>query len=83
MTSDVSPLPLSSSAAARCASFRASSKPRKENIYNKYYQVEYLGNIKNQHVGWLNIPIERMKELTRESININYPQLVMKVIDQS
>lgn len=47
--------------------------PRKENIYNKYYQVEYLGNIKNQHVGWLNIPIERMKELTRESININYP----------
>ena len=36
--------------------------PRKEHSYNKYYQVEYLGNVKPQHVGWLNLPIERMKE---------------------
>jgi len=47
--------------------------PRKENIYNKYYQVKYLGNVKDQHVGWLNLPIERMKELTKNSIDKNEP----------
>jgi bleomycin hydrolase len=47
--------------------------PRKENPYNKYYQVQYLGNVKDQHVGWLNLPIERLKELTAQSINANKP----------
>ena len=47
--------------------------PRKENIYNKFYQVEFLGNVKKQHVGWLNLPIERMKELTTISIDKNQP----------
>jgi bleomycin hydrolase len=47
--------------------------PRKENVYNKYYQVEFLGNVKKQHVGWLNLPIERMKELTALSIDKNQP----------
>jgi len=47
--------------------------PRKENIYNKFYQVEFLGNVKKQHIGWLNLPIERMKELTSQSIDKNKP----------
>lgn len=47
--------------------------PRKENIYNKFYQVEFLGNVKKQHVGWLNLPVERMKELTSLSIDKNQP----------
>ena len=47
--------------------------PRKENPYNKYYQVQYLGNIKDQHVGWLNLPIDRLKELTKQSIDQNKP----------
>ncbi len=42
--------------------------PRKENLYNKYYQVQYLGNVKNQHVGWLNVDSSRLKELTVNSI---------------
>jgi bleomycin hydrolase len=47
--------------------------PRKENPYNKYYQVKYLGNVLDQHVGWLNLPIERLKELTKKSIDNNEP----------
>ncbi len=47
--------------------------PRKENPYNKYYQVKYLGNVKDQHVGWLNLPIDRLKDLTKQSINKNLP----------
>ena len=47
--------------------------PRQENIYNKFYQVEFLGNVKKQHVGWLNLPIERMKELAAISIDKNEP----------
>ena len=47
--------------------------PRKENPYTKYYQVEYLGNVKDQHVGWLNIPMNRMKEMTMKSIRENQP----------
>jgi bleomycin hydrolase len=47
--------------------------PREKNPYYKYYQVEYLGNIKDQHVGWLNLPIERLNELTKNSINNNQP----------
>ena len=47
--------------------------PRQENPYNKYYQVEYLGNVFDQHVGWINLPIDRMKNLTKQSIDTNYP----------
>lgn len=47
--------------------------PRQKNPYNKYYQVEYLGNVMDQHVGWLNLPIERLNELTKNSINDNQP----------
>lgn len=46
--------------------------PRKENDYNKYYEVRYLGNTKDQHVGWLNLPMRRVKELTKKSIDENY-----------
>ena len=46
--------------------------PRKENPYNTYYQIEYIGNVKNQHVGWINVDISRLKELTINSINDNY-----------
>jgi bleomycin hydrolase len=42
--------------------------PRIEHSYGKYYQVEYLGNIKKQHVGWLNLPMNRVMELTQRSI---------------
>lgn len=47
--------------------------PRPENLYYKYYQIELLGNVMEQHVGWLNLPIERMKELTKNSIDDNQP----------
>ena len=47
--------------------------PRREHPYNKYYQVKYLGNIMNQHVGWINVPIERLNELTQLSIDSNQP----------
>ena len=40
--------------------------PRHEHPYNKYYQVQFLGN-----TGWLNLPIQRMKELAIESIDKN------------
>jgi len=45
--------------------------PRKENPFNKYYQVQYLGNVKDQHVGWLNVDMKRLKEMTVKSINDN------------
>jgi bleomycin hydrolase len=47
--------------------------PRIENDYYKYYQVEHLGNIKEQHVGWINLPVNRLKELTKNSIDDNQP----------
>jgi len=47
--------------------------PRSAHPYNKYYQVEYLGNVLDTHVGWINLPIERLKELTKASINSNLP----------
>lgn len=45
--------------------------PRKENPYGKYYQIQYLGNVKDQHVGWLNVDMPRLKELTVSSIKDN------------
>lgn len=47
--------------------------PRPENPYDNYYQVEFLGNVKNQHVGWLNVEIKRIEELTKLSIDKNTP----------
>ena len=47
--------------------------PRKENEYNKYYQVKYLGNVLDQHVGWLNVPMDRLKELAKKSIDNKQP----------
>ncbi len=47
--------------------------PRKEHPFNKYYQVKYLGNVMDQHVGWINVPIERLNELVKDSIDSNQP----------
>lgn len=47
--------------------------PRKENTYGKYYQVKYLGNVLHQHVGWLNVPMDRLKLLAKNSIDNKYP----------
>jgi bleomycin hydrolase len=47
--------------------------PRPQNPYNNYYQVEFLGNVKNRHIGWLNIEMNRMEELTKNSLDKNMP----------
>jgi bleomycin hydrolase len=47
--------------------------PRKQYPYYKMYEVEFLGNVKDQHVGWLNLPMKRLKELTKISIDSNLP----------
>jgi len=47
--------------------------PRKENPFNKFYQVKYLGNVKDRHVGWLNFDMRRMNELTKKSIDNKQP----------
>ncbi len=47
--------------------------PRQSNPYDKYYQVEYLGNVFDTHVGWINLPIDRLKQLTKASIDANLP----------
>jgi len=47
--------------------------PRQSNPYNQYYQVEYLGNTQDAHVGWINLPIDRVKQLTKLSIDTNVP----------
>lgn len=47
--------------------------PRVEHAYNKFYQVEYLGNVMDQHVGWINLPMNRLKELIKQSIDLNEP----------
>lgn len=47
--------------------------PREEHPYNNYYQIQYLGNVYNQHVGWLNVDIERLKKMTTDSIDLKIP----------
>ena len=47
--------------------------PRQSNPYNQYYQVEYLGNVFDSHVGWINLPVTRLKELAKSSIDANLP----------
>jgi len=47
--------------------------PRSEHPFNRYYQVEFLGNVMDQHVGWINLEIDRLKQLTQESIDSGQP----------
>tara|TARA_B100000524_G_scaffold348059_1_gene251459 strand:+ start:4623 stop:5969 length:1347 start_codon:yes stop_codon:yes gene_type:complete len=47
--------------------------PRKENPYLKYYQVKYLGNVYDRHVGWINMEMERINQLTKNSIDSKIP----------
>lgn len=47
--------------------------PRKNNPYNNYYQIKYLGNVHDKHVGWLNLEMKRLNELTKASIDKKYP----------
>ena len=47
--------------------------PRKSNPYNKLYNVKYLGNVKDQHVGWLNLDMRRLNELTKKAIDNKHP----------
>jgi len=47
--------------------------PRQENPYYNKYMIRYLGNTSDLHVNWINLPIERLKELTKLSINNNQP----------
>ena len=46
---------------------------RKENPYNKYYQVKYLGNVYDKHVGWINLNMDRINQLTKNSIDDKMP----------
>lgn len=43
--------------------------PRQNHPYEKYFQVEFLGNVFDKHVGWINLPINRMKYLVQNSIS--------------
>jgi len=45
--------------------------PRKNNPYNQSYVVEFLGNVVNEEVRHLNLPIDRLKELVKKSIDNN------------
>jgi bleomycin hydrolase len=47
--------------------------PRPQHPYNNYYQVEFLGNVKNQHVGWINVEMSRIEELTKKALDQNIP----------
>jgi len=47
--------------------------PRKENPYYEHYKVKYLSNIYDKHVEWINLPMKRLIELTKLSIDDNQP----------
>lgn len=47
--------------------------PRQEHPYNKYYRVKYLGNVRDSMVGWINVPIDRMLNLTKQMIDQGQP----------
>ena len=47
--------------------------PRNDHFYNTYYQVKYLGNVFDKHVGWLNLEMDRLTELTKQSIDKKCP----------
>ena len=46
--------------------------PRKEHPYNNLYTVKYLGNVLDGNkVKYLNLPIERIKKLTLDTLKSN------------
>jgi bleomycin hydrolase len=48
--------------------------PRKNHPYNNLYTVKYLGNVvEGYKVRYLNLPIERLKEVTKKSLLENNP----------
>jgi bleomycin hydrolase len=47
--------------------------PRQENPYYNKYMIKYLGNTSDLHVNWINLPINRLKELSKLSIDNNQP----------
>ena len=47
--------------------------PRKINKYNQYYKVKYLGNVFDNHVGWLNLDMDRLIDMTKKSIDAKTP----------
>ena len=53
--------------------------PRESNLYNKYYMAKYLGNVKDSHVGWINVEMDRMNELTKNSIELHKPDILIQI----
>lgn len=47
--------------------------PRQEHPINTYYRVKYLGNVKDSMVGWVNVSIDRLLELSKLMIDSNHP----------
>lgn len=47
--------------------------PRPNNPYGYMYKIKYLGNLEEKGVGWLNLPVSRLKELTAQAIKDNVP----------
>ena len=43
------------------------------NEINRMKAVKYLGNVKDSHVGWLNLDMKRINELTKKSIDNKNP----------
>jgi bleomycin hydrolase len=46
--------------------------PRQNHPVNSYYRVKYLGNVRDSMVGWINVPIDRLLELSKLMINANH-----------
>tara|TARA_B110000908_G_C10266695_1_gene464718 strand:- start:1876 stop:3186 length:1311 start_codon:yes stop_codon:yes gene_type:complete len=47
--------------------------PRPENPFMQKYVIKYLGNLEKRSVGWINLSIDRLKELSKKSIKDNVP----------
>jgi len=45
--------------------------PRNE--YHKYYEIKYLGNVYDKHVGWFNITTDEMMQMMKEMIDVDCP----------
>merc|ERR1719498_1828032 len=43
--------------------------PREENDYHRKYGVEYLGNMVGETVTYLNLPMERFKQLSKQMLD--------------
>jgi bleomycin hydrolase len=46
--------------------------PRREHPTNTYYRVKYLGNVRDSMVGWINISVDRLLELSKLMIDSNH-----------